>query len=135
MNSLEPTTKGARTVLVVEDEPVIRALLRMALEAEDYKVTTAEDGEDALRQVQDEQPEAILLDLMLPKMDGWAVIDSLDHDNRANPIPIIVVSASLSASHSYERVGKQNVKACLSKPYDLDALMLTLEETLRDSRV
>jgi CheY-like chemotaxis protein len=131
MSSHEPPIHGARTVLIVEDQPVIRALLCIALEAEDYQVTTAEDGEDALRQVHHQQPDAILLDLMLPKMDGWAVIDSLDRDNRAIPIPIIVVSASYGS----DLVGGRNVKAFLSKPYDLDALMLTLEETLSPSRV
>ena len=120
------SSNGARTVLVVEDEPAIRGLLSLTLEGENYRVATAEDGQEALSHLHDQKPDAILLDLMLPKLDGWAVIDSLDQDEQVERIPIIAVSAG----EKRLTVGEQGVKAFLSKPFDLDTLLLVLEDVL-----
>jgi len=116
-----------RSVLIVEDEPTIRALVSMVLESENYDVATAEDGQAALAQLEHRKPDAMLLDLMLPKVDGWAVIDSLDHDTEAEDIPIIAVTAG----QRKVVVGEQGVRAFLSKPYDLDTLLVTLDQVLQ----
>jgi len=120
------TANTHRTVLIIEDEPAIRGLLALTLEGEHYDVATAEDGEEALDQVHHQRPDAILLDLMLPKVDGWQVIDSLDHGADAERIPIIAVTAGTKKV----TVGEQGVKAFLSKPYDLDTLLVTLDQVL-----
>lgn len=118
---------GHRSVLVVEDEPAIRCLLSLTLEGEDYSVTTAEDGQQALDQVHDQKPDAILLDLMLPNVDGWQVIDCLDQDSQADHIPIITMSA-IGRCHT---VGERGVKAFLSKPFEIDTLLTVLDEVLQ----
>ena len=117
-----------RTVLVVDDEPAIRGLLSLTLEGEDYTVTTAEDGQEALDHVHQHRPDAILLDLMLPKVDGWQVIDSLDQETRADHIPII----TMSAIGNSRIVGERGVKAFLSKPFNDELLLQTLRATLWD---
>lgn len=109
---------------MVEDEPSIRGLLKLTLEAEDYDVTTAENGQEALTKIHDQKPDAILLDLMLPKVDGWQVIDSLDHDTQADHIPII----TMSAMGKHHTVGERGVKAFLSKPFEIDTLLILLED-------
>jgi two-component system response regulator MprA len=116
-----------RTVMVVEDEPAIRGLLSLTLEAEDYRVESAGDGQEALDLLQHRRPDVILLDLMLPTMDGKALIDILDRDTKSKEIPIIAVSAG----ERYLHVGEQGVHAFLSKPFDLDTLLVVLHDVLQ----
>jgi CheY-like chemotaxis protein len=115
-----------KSVLIVEDEPAIRGLLSLTLEGEQYQVTTAEDGQEALDQVHQQRPDAILLDLYLPKVDGWQVIDSLEKDSTNGHIPII----AMSAAHRWFPVGEKDVRAYLSKPFDVETLLVTLDQVL-----
>jgi CheY-like chemotaxis protein len=116
-----------RTVMVVEDEPAIRGLLAMTLEDEDYHVETASTGHEALRKVAAHPPDAILLDLMLPELDGWGVIEALDRNPAGNEVPII----ALSATQRYATVGERGVRAFLSKPFDVETLLLVLNDVLQ----
>jgi CheY-like chemotaxis protein len=116
-----------RTVMVVEDEPAIRALLALTLESEDYHVETASNGHEALSKVEQHPPDAILLDLMLPELDGWAVIDALDRNRVGGVVPIIAVSAV----QRYAPVGERGVRAFLSKPFDVDTLLTVLDDVLK----
>jgi len=116
-----------KTVMVVEDEPAIRGLLSMTLECENYHVETAGDGQEALDMVERVHPDAILLDLMLPTMDGWELINALSARSATDGIPIIAVSAS----QRHLNVGEQGVQAFLSKPFDVDTLLVVLEEVLQ----
>ena len=117
---------GQKKVLVVEDESAVRSLLSLVLETRDYAVVTAEDGQQALVKVQTERPDAILLDLMLPHIDGFSVIEALYHDARSARIPIIV----MSAGHRLEMLGTRGVRAFLSKPFDVDGLLRALDDAL-----
>lgn len=126
LGDMMPIADTRRSVLIVEDEPAIRALVCMVLEGENYDVAIAEDGQAALAHLEHQKPDAMLLDLMLPKVDGWAVIDSLDRDTEAQDIPIIAVTAGARKV----AVGEQGVRAFLSKPYDLDTLLVTLDQVL-----
>jgi CheY-like chemotaxis protein len=112
--------------MIVEDEPAIRGLVSRTLEDEKYRVETAADGIEALENVREQQPDAIILDLALPVVDGWAVIDALDADDRHGKIPVIVVSAR----QRYANVGERGVHAFLSKPFELDTLLAVLEDLL-----
>src|SRR4051812_20758334 len=105
-----------KTIMVIEDEAAIRGLLALSLEAENYHVEAAGDGREALDKLQLHRPDAILLDLMLPNMDGRELIDALDEDTTSESIPIIAVSAG----QRYSGVGERGVHAFLSKPFDLD---------------
>jgi CheY-like chemotaxis protein len=102
-------------------------MLLLTLEGEDYQVSTACDGQEALDQVLHDRPDAILLDLNLPLVDGWQVIDTLDRDTRSLHIPII----AMSAAHQWFPVGEKDVRAYLSKPFDLDTLLITLDQVLK----
>jgi CheY-like chemotaxis protein len=115
-----------KSVLIVEDEPAVRGLLSLILEGEHYKVRTAEDGQEALDQVEAARPDAILLDLNLPRVNGWQVIDSLDRNHDAERVPIIAVTAGAKKV----TVGQHGIKAFLSKPFDLDTLLVVLDQVL-----
>jgi len=81
------------TTLVIDDEPPIRLLCRVNLEAEGMRVLEAADGRTGIDLAQKEQPNAILLDVMMPGMDGWAVAEQLLQDERTAQIPIIFLTA------------------------------------------
>ena len=78
-------------ILVVDDEPNVCELIRIYLEREGYDVIIAHDGETALSLIEQERPQLVVLDLMLPKLDGWKVCEKLR--SRGNKIPIIMLSA------------------------------------------
>lgn len=81
------------TTLVVDDEAPIRLLCRVNLEAEGMRVLEAADGRTGIELAQNEQPNAILLDVMMPGLDGWAVAEQLLQDERTAQIPIIFLTA------------------------------------------
>jgi DNA-binding response OmpR family regulator len=80
-------------VLVVDDEAPIRLLCRVNLEAEDIEVLEAADGISGVETARAERPDVILLDVMMPGMDGWQVAESLMDDERTNHIPLIFLTA------------------------------------------
>ena len=80
-------------VLVIDDEAPIRLLCRVNLEAEKMDVLEAADGPSGLAMARDEQPDVILLDVMMPGLDGWKVAEQLLEDERTSRIPIIFLTA------------------------------------------
>ena len=83
----------ATSVLVIDDEAPIRLLCRVNLEAEGMEVSEAPDGRSGLELAQEGRPDAILLDVMMPGLDGWAVAEALLRDERTDAIPIIFLTA------------------------------------------
>ena len=83
----------ALTVLVIDDEAPIRLLCRVNLEAEGASVLEADNGRDGIEVAKRERPDAILLDVMMPGMDGWAVAQELLEDEATRRIPIIFLTA------------------------------------------
>jgi two-component system, OmpR family, phosphate regulon response regulator PhoB len=86
---------GVRTVLVVDDEADVQLLCRVNLEFEGYRVITAADGEEALARVAEELPDVVLLDVMLPKIDGWQVLERLKADERTKAVPVVMLTAKV----------------------------------------
>jgi len=80
-------------VLVIDDEAPIRLLCRVNLEAEGMKVIEAADGPSGLDQAREHTPDVVLLDVMMPGLDGWRVAEQLLEDERTNEIPIIFLTA------------------------------------------
>jgi len=101
------------TVLVVDDDCEIRETMTHLLEQEGYTVLTAANGKVALEQLRRCHPNVMLLDLMMPVMSGWEVLDELGESGELASIPIIVISAMCAAG----------ARACLRKPVDLDELL------------
>src|SRR4051794_32543323 len=89
---------AASTVLVVDDDPVIVKLLQVNFEMEGYDVLTASDGEEGLQRARSERPDIVLLDVMMPKMDGLQVAQALKADPDTAVIPVILLSAKVQAA-------------------------------------
>ena len=83
----------APKVLVIDDEAPIRLLCRVNLEAEQIDVLEAEDGPEGLRLAKSERPDVILLDVMMPGLDGWEVLQRLLEDDQTREIPIVFLTA------------------------------------------
>jgi DNA-binding response OmpR family regulator len=80
-------------VLVIDDQEPIRLLCRVNLEAAGFEVSEAEDGKAGLEAARADPPDAILLDVMMPRMDGWRVFDELLKDERTARVPIVFLTA------------------------------------------
>jgi DNA-binding response OmpR family regulator len=106
-------------VLVVDDDPDIVELIQLNLELAGHRVITASDGQQALAAVQRETPDAILLDLMMPGLDGWAVIDKLKarSDREVSEIPVFMVTA-LAEPQNRLRGGIEGAIRYITKPFD-----------------
>ena len=121
-------TPARMTILVVDDDPNLHALLTDVLTGEGYAVQSAYDGLQGLHKASENPPDLILLDLMMPKMDGFALVEALRADPRLRQIPIVVLSAIAHLDQHQAALGAQGV---ISKPFDLDELLSTLARCLR----
>jgi DNA-binding response OmpR family regulator len=123
---MQATATQSNTVMVFEDEAAVSDVVAAALEDHGYRVLTARDGQDALQTVQREPPDAIVLDLRLPNLDGWEVVKWCRAHPTTATIPIIVVSAA--------RDGPQDVDiqplVFVEKPFDLDVLLVLVEDAV-----
>ena len=106
-----------KRVLVVDDDASIRELLSTALEDDGYEVVPATNGQDALSVVERWRPDVIVLDLMMPVMDGWTFAKRL---RERHEIPIVVLSAANDLARHAKTVGARDV---VGKPFDLDQLL------------
>ena len=105
------------TVLVVDDDPVIQKLLQVNFEMEGYSVITAGDGEEGLAKAQAEHPDAVVLDVMMPKMDGLEVARRLKGDPDTESIPIILLSAKAQQA-DIQAGTATGAEDYLTKPFD-----------------
>jgi CheY-like chemotaxis protein len=113
---------GVARVLVVEDDHVIRELLVVNLKMEGHDAVTAVDGSEALQAVADRAPDVVLLDMMLPGVDGWEVAARLKGDEATRSIPIIALSARAMQA-DIERGMEFGVDHYVTKPFDPIELM------------
>jgi DNA-binding response OmpR family regulator len=113
---------GQKKILVVDDEPDLVETIRFPLEMEGFNVLVSYNGEDALNQARKENPDLILLDLMLPKLDGYKVCRLLKFDERYKHIPILMLTAKTQEKDKL--LGKETgADEYITKPFDIDELM------------
>ena len=110
-------------VLVVDDDPGLRAVMSDLLTIEGYTVATADNGAAALEQVRRARPDLILLDLMMPVMDGWTFARQCLADPVGQGVPIVVVSASRGTKAVLQDLADTDVRAVIDKPFDVDELL------------
>jgi CheY-like chemotaxis protein len=114
---------AASYVLVVDDDPAIRGLVGDALRSEGYAVDLAAHGREALDAMRARRPSTIVLDLMMPVMDGFSFMEACHLEQLCDGVPIVVISAVHDA---LERINEVPVHACMAKPFDLDDLVRTV---------
>lgn len=111
-------TERARTVLLIDDDDDVREVAQLALEmTAGWTVLTAGDGADGLRMAAEGQPDAILLDVMMPGMDGPATLQALRAEPATAHIPVILLTAK-TRPDDQRRMGDLSPRGILSKPFD-----------------
>ncbi len=118
-----------KRILIVEDQAVISNMLKMRLEANNYEVISAADGQEGLEKAHRENPSLIILDIMLPKMNGYKVCQHLKADPKYNTIPIIISSGR--TPQEIRKVGKEvGADAFVSKPFEAEELLSKMKQLL-----
>lgn len=116
-------------VLVIEDDTSISHLLRTALEGDGHEALVADDGSRGLAMATRRRPDAIVLDIMMPFMDGFAVLEALREDERTATIPVLMLTAMQQESVE-ERCYRLGAQAFVRKPFHPDLLLGLLQELL-----
>jgi DNA-binding response OmpR family regulator len=114
-------------VLIVDDEPDILLMLRVNLEADGYATALAADGESALQRIGEEQFDLVLLDVMMPVMDGWGVLDRLAEKSGA---PLVIVVSAKSSRRDMARALELGAVAYVTKPFSPVDLSHTVARVL-----
>lgn len=119
-----------KKILIADDDSNIRVIVQMEFEALGYEVILAEDGEDALNKIFNEKPDLILLDVMMPKKDGYDVCHQLKNDPQYRDIPIVMLTAKTQKEDKYwgREVGADEY---ITKPFDPEELEGIVDRILR----
>jgi DNA-binding response OmpR family regulator len=120
--------EGAATVLVVDDDAGLREFLRVNLEAEGFSVREAGSASEGLAALDEEPPDLILLDVMMPRVDGWEMLRRVQERHGVEAIPVIMYSGKLEEAENAEERGAQ---AFIGKPFDPRKLLDVTKQLLR----
>jgi DNA-binding response OmpR family regulator len=117
--------RQAPSILIVDDEPQVVWMLQFSLEAEGYRTFSARDGRIALREMRDRRPDVVLLDIMMPIMDGWSVLEEMrDLPDR----PRVVVLSARSSMRDRAKAAELGADRFMPKPFNMDDLLALLTE-------
>ena len=118
-----------KKIFIADDEAGFVSTLRSRLEFEGFEVTTAPDGKEALEKIPDAKPDLILLDIMMPAMNGYQVCRELRENPDTQAIPILMLTAKSQESDKFW--GKEaGANAYITKPFDMDELIKAIEDLL-----
>ncbi len=121
-----------KKILIVDDEPDLLETVKMRLEAYGYVVSTAMDGQEGLEKARKEKPDLIILDLMLPRLDGYKVCRMIKFDDKYKHIPIILFTAR--AQEEDEKLGYDvGANAYITKPFEGKVLVDKIKELLKET--
>ena len=119
----------AKKILITEDSPTVLEILKSVLAEEGYEVIAASDGQQALNLAKTEKPDLMVLDLMLPKIDGYKVCRMLKFDEKYKDIPIIMLTARTKESD--ENLGKEvGADAYIRKPFQPEVIIDQIRKLL-----
>ena len=116
-------------ILLVDDEVQLVTMVQMRLEANGYEVVTASNGQEGLDKAKSENPDLIMMDVMMPKMDGYKVCGLLKNDTRYSKIPIILFTARAQQDDK-ELGGEVGADAYITKPFEPPVLLAKIKELL-----
>lgn len=118
---------GRKKILIIDDERELAEVLQSRLEAADYEVDLARDGEEGLAKVQNGRPDLILLDVMMPKWNGFQVCRKLKSDEATRKIPVVLLTAKAQESDKFWGT-ECGADAYITKPFQPEGLLKKIEE-------
>ncbi len=117
-------------ILIADDEQHIQELLEMIFEEEGYEVVTASDGAEAVEKAKSELPDAIIMDIMMPKLDGYQAFHSLRDDPATATIPVLILTAK--SESIYDRISKGiGASDHITKPFDPAEVVEKIESMIK----
>ncbi|MBV6394573.1 MAG: Alkaline phosphatase synthesis transcriptional regulatory protein PhoP [Anaerolineales bacterium] len=122
--------ENVKKILCVEDEPEMVDLIRLILNRRGFEVTGASGGVDGLNKIRASRPDLVLLDLMMPDMDGWEVYQQMKADNALKDIPVIVVTAKAQSIDKVLGLHIAKVDDYIAKPFSPQDLLSSVEKAL-----
>jgi len=122
-----------KSILCIEDEPEMIDLIRLILGRRGFEVKGATGGVEGLKMIHDEKPDLILLDLMMPDMDGWEVYQQIKADEKTKGIPVIVVTAKAQSIDKVLGLHIAKVDDYIAKPFSPQDLLNSVEKVLQKS--
>ena len=120
-----------KCILCVEDEPEMIDLIRLILGRRGFEVIGATGGVEGLKMVREQKPDLVLLDLMMPDMDGWEVYQQIKADEKTKGIPVIVVTAKAQSIDKVLGLHIAKVDDYIAKPFSPQDLMNSVERVLK----
>ncbi len=121
------------SVLIVEDDPAVRELLRRAIESQGWTATEAINGCEGLDRLAQAKPDLILLDLMMPEMDGFEFVEALRENEHWRRIPVIVITAKELTREDHERLNSSVKEVIRKGKHDLEATLRTVRSHVREA--
>ncbi|MDY6795795.1 MAG: response regulator [Actinomycetota bacterium] len=122
-----------RTIAYIEDDPDMIDLVSIILEKHGYQVAGFTESQEIVSRLESIKPALILLDLMMPHVDGIEVYNEIKSREDINEIPVVIISAMKRAVEEIEKEGKIKVEACLVKPFTIGELLDTVKSVLTRS--
>lgn len=120
-----------KKILVIDDEPDSLMTLSMALKSLGYVVLGALNGREGLKLFKEEKPDLVVLDIVMPLMDGWEVLKRIKAGFKSKRVPVILIT-SKTEEESKEKGYRYKANFYVTKPYDLKHLILTIEDMLKE---
>ncbi|MCX5715349.1 MAG: response regulator [Candidatus Omnitrophica bacterium] len=120
-----------KKILVVEDEPGMVMLLKARLESRGYRVYSAKDGIEGIQKAKELHPDVILLDVMMPRLDGYSMAQRLKEDDTTTSIPLVVVTIKEAMRPLFKKLG---VDYFFTKPFEDEELLSAVKRILSDER-
>jgi two-component system, OmpR family, response regulator VicR len=130
---MSPDERPTR-IVYVEDDPKTIELVKLALRKEGFEVTGAMGGREGLKVIEQSQPDLVLLDLMMPDMDGWEVFQSMRANDSTKHIPVIVITAKAQSIDKVLGLHIAKVEDYITKPFAPAELVQSVRKVLADAR-
>lgn len=118
-------------IMVVDDDEKVVDLLRITLESEGYEVIPAFDGEDAIKKIENERPDLILLDIMMPKIDGWEVCRKVKDDRKLRTIPVVMLTAKTQPTDRLLGIHACGADDYITKPFEIEQIVEKVKDLLK----
>ncbi|MGA9142014.1 MAG: response regulator [Methanocella sp.] len=122
----------ANKIMVVDDEPDVVDLVKLVLESDGFSVVTAYSGKEALEKIDNEMPDLVLLDIMMPQMDGWEVYSRIKANPRTKDIPVAMLTAKSQSIDKMIGLHVVKVDDYITKPFGRSELLERVKRILKE---
>ena len=122
----------SKSILLVDDDPAIRKILSQSFEMEGFVIYQASDGEEALEVIDSSLPDLVILDVMMPKMNGFEVLKSVRGSPKTEDLPVVMLTARSSQEDVWEG-WREGVDYYMTKPFDIEELLRFVDRIFTES--